>query len=29
MNVFDIVMDIKEKTKDANNARLDVAEICN
>jgi len=28
MNVLDIVMDIKGKTKDTNKARLDVAEIC-
>jgi len=29
MNVFDTVMDIKGKTMNINNARLDVAQICN
>ncbi|XP_029130026.1 uncharacterized protein LOC114916771 [Cajanus cajan] len=29
MNVFNTVMDINGRTKDTNNARLDLAEICN
>ena len=29
MNVFDVVMDIKGKTKDSNKARLDLATIYN
>jgi len=29
MNVFDIMMDIKGKTKDSNKARLDLAAIRN
>ena len=29
MNVFNIVMDINDKSKDTHNARIDLAEICN